>query len=408
MRFSRLPHLHASRRKSKPLEIEPLEARQTPSQGGLGAAGTLVAAAAPPGQYTLTTLNSFNGANGATPGSSLVVDAHGNLFGTTLHGGAKGRGAIYVIPTGTQAIGALAFFGGKQGSGPAGSLLIDSQNNIDGTAARGGKFNKGTLFTLNNGKSVISPLVSFNGVGNGSRPAGGLTTGAQGYLYGTTPFGGPFHAGTVFVVSPGSPPLRTLASFNRYDGAQPTGTLVSDPQGDLFGTTQNGGIQGRGTVFEIVAGTSTITKIASFNGTNGAHPLGPLMRDAAGDLFGTTTAGGAGGLGTIFEIAASTSTITRLASFSNATGYQPTGALVRDAQGDLIGTAQRGGAEGQGTVFELAPGSSIATPLVVFTGSNGARPTGSLVIGAQGIILGTTAEGGKQGKGTVFQLTPDS
>jgi uncharacterized repeat protein (TIGR03803 family) len=368
----------------------------------------VIAAAAPAGLYTFTTVNSFNGANGATPGSPLTVDAQGNLFGTTIHGGLKHRGTIYTIPAGTRAIGALAFFSGSQGSGPAGSLLLDSQDNIFGTTSRGGKENKGALFTLYDGKSVIHPLASFNGAGNGGNPGSGLTAGLQGNLYGTTQNGGAFHAGTVFVVSPGSPPVRTLVSFNRYDGAKPSSTLVTDPQGDLFGTTQKGGNHGRGTVFEIPAGTSTIIKLASFNGSNGAHPLGPLTRDAAGDLFGTTTAGGAAGLGTIFEIAAGSGTITKLASFGNATGHRSTGALVEDAHGDLIGTTQKGGSGGKGTVFELAPGSSIATPLVIFAGRNGANPTGSLVVNTQGTILGTTANGGKYGKGTVFALTPRS
>ena len=205
MPFSRLPHLHSSRRRSKPPELEPLESREMPSHGGLGRRKR-DGGFTPAGQYTFTTLNSFNGANGATPGSPLAVDAQGNLFGTTIHGGLKHRGTIYMIPAGTRAIGALAFFSGSQGSGPAGSLVLNSQDSIFGTAARGGKSNQGTFFTLTDGKSVIKPLASFNGSANGSKPSSGLIFGPQGNLYGTTQSGGAFHAGTVFVVTPGAEP----------------------------------------------------------------------------------------------------------------------------------------------------------------------------------------------------------
>jgi uncharacterized repeat protein (TIGR03803 family) len=200
--------------------------------------------------------------------------------------------------------------------------------------------------------------------------------------------------------------VRTLASFTRTTGAEPNGGLTSDAQGDLFGTTYKGGMNGRGTVFEIPAGSSNIIKVAAFNGTDGAHPLGPLTIDAAGNLYGTTTAGGATGQGTIFAIATGSGKITRLASFQNGTGQKPTSALVRDVAGNLIGTAQNGGTDGKGTIFELPAGTNSIKPLVVFTGANGAKPTGSLMVDTQGNIMGTTARGGQYNKGTVFEITP--
>ena len=394
----RLPHLHsASRRKSKPfpLQLERLEDRQTLSQSGIGAS-----------LDSFVTLNSFNGANGATPASPLVLDAQGNLFGTTIHGGVKNEGTVFVVPAGTSYISAVAFLNHKQGSAPAGSLVVDTQDNIVGTAARGGHADHGTVFALGEGTSVVSRVGSFNGTGNGSTPAGGLIAGGGGNLYGTTKNGGPFNAGTVFVVNPGNSHVTTLAHFGRDNGAEPSSAPVRDSRGDLFGTAYKGGTKGQGTVWEIAAGTNTIIKLASFNGTNGAHPLGPLVLDAAGNLYGTTTAGGLAGMGTVFEVAAGSNTITKLASFSSNSGKKATGAMVLDAQGDLFGTTQQGGGDNKGTVFEVAAGSSAITPLVTFTGSNGANPTGSLVMNTQGDLLGTTAGGGRYGKGTVFEISP--
>jgi uncharacterized repeat protein (TIGR03803 family) len=149
--------------------------------------------------------------------------------------------------------------------------------------------------------------------------------------------------------------LTTLASFNRANGALPVAGPTLDPQGNLFGTAQNGGANNLGTVFELAAGSSTITTLATFNSANGAFPAAELVRDAQGNLFGTTQGGGANNLGTIFELAAGSSTITTLATFNGANGTQPEGTLLLDSQGNLFGTTSRGGAFNLGTVFELSP-----------------------------------------------------
>jgi uncharacterized repeat protein (TIGR03803 family) len=130
---------------------------------------------------------------------------------------------------------------------------------------------------------------------------------------------------------------------------------VRDAQGNFFGTAFAGGSVGQGTVFELAAGSSTITMLASFNGANGANPVGDMVLDAQGNLFGTTSGGGAGNLGTVFELAAGSSTITTLASFNGLNGAAPFGNLVLEAQGSLLGTTEKGGTNGLGTVFELSP-----------------------------------------------------
>ena len=175
----------------------------------------------------------------------------------------------------------------------------------------------------------------------------------------------------------------TLVSFNGADGTFPEGSLIADANGDLFGTTEDGGANDDGTVFEIAktAGgyASTPITLASFNDDDGAFPEGSLIADANGDLFGTTLEGGANEVGTVFEIAKTAggyaSAPTTFISFDQAHGAFPEGSLIADANGDLFGTTLEGGANDDGTVFEIpkTAGGYASTPtmLVSFNGTDG-------------------------------------
>ena len=151
----------------------------------------------------------------------------------------------------------------------------------------------------------------------------------------------------------------TLLSFNYTNGATPFAGLIADAAGDLFGTTTVGGADDLGTVFELVnhgGGNYTPTTLLSFNYTNGANPYAGLIADAAGDLFGTTNTGGADNLGTVFELVnhgGVAYTPTTLLSFTGANGLYPLFGLIAESAGDLFGTTEGGGADGYGTVFEL-------------------------------------------------------
>src|SRR5215510_12833048 len=145
---------------------------------------------------------------------------------------------------------------------------------------------------------------------------------------------------------------------------------------------------------------ATLTTLLTFNGSNGAHLYAGLIADANGDLFGTTGNGGANGvsLGTVFELVnnSATYTPTILLSFDGSNGAFPTAVLLADANGDLFGTTADGGANGDGTVFELVNNSGTYTPttLLSFNGSNGAKPSAGLIADANGDLFSTTAEGG--------------
>jgi uncharacterized repeat protein (TIGR03803 family) len=215
------------------------------------------------------------------------------------------------------------------------------------------------------------------------------------------------------------PTLTTLVNFNGADGSYSYGSLIVDDAGDLFGTTTEGGADNDGTVFEIAKTgsgyASTPTTLASFNGANGGTPQAGLIADAAGNLFGTTAGGGANNDGTVFEIAETgsgyASTPTVLATFNSTDGAYPESVLIADAAGDLFGTTNGGGqvGVGVGTVFEIAKTStgyaSTPTTLVSFDYANGAYPFfAGLIADAAGDLFGTTVTGGLYYDGTVFEL----
>ena len=349
-----------------------------------------------------TTLASFDG---STSGP-VIADANGDLFGTTPDGGANDEGTVFEIAktaTGyTSAPTTLVSFnvagdgaGGGVGPGPQGNLIADANGDLFGTTAGGGANEDGTVFeiakTATGYASAPTMLASFDGP-DGEFPVGSLIADANGDLFGTTEAGGlssasAFSDGTVFEIKKtaagyASTPT-TLASFNIYLGpVGPEGSLIADANGDLFGVTYGGGnvdrVSAAGTVFEIAktaAGyDSTPITLATFTGPNGAEPVGGLILDAAGDLFGTTSEGGASGLyGTAFEIKKTptgyASAPSTLISFDGADGAGPEASLIADANGDLFGTTGGGGANGSyGTVFEITDSGFIVS-------SSGRPPT---------------------------------
>ena len=375
---------------------------------------------------TLTTLVGFDGPNGEEPTSDLIADAAGDLFGTTNLGGASGGGTVFEIAktaggyANTPAT--LVSFNGADGTDPERSLIADSNGDLFGTTYGGGEFGYGTVFevtkTATGYASTPTILVSFNGA-DGGEPFSSLVADADGDLFGTTSGIGVDDDGTVFEIVKtltgyASTPT-TLASFNGANGAEPEAGLIADADGDLFGTTLEGGANDDGTVFEIVKTltgyASTPTTLASFNGVNGTFPTG-LIADSDGDLFGTTVSGGAYDYGTVFEIKKTAggyaSAPITLVSFGGGDSGAPGGTLVADANGDLFGT-MLGSGSADGAVFEIknTPAGYVSAPIIVatFNLSNGSAPAAGVIADANGDLFGTTAWGGQFGDGTLFEVT---
>jgi uncharacterized repeat protein (TIGR03803 family) len=202
--------------------------------------------------------------------------------------------------------------------------------------------------------------------------------------------------------------LTTLVNFNNVNGLNPQAGLIADSSGNLYGTTTEGGTVGDGTVFELSgANHLTLTTLANFSGGNGSLPECILHADPAGNLYGTTLYGGTNNDGTVFELSGTNhQTLTTLANFNGANGQKPFGGLVSDAAGNLYGTTDLGGADGDGTIFELSGANyQTLTTLVTFNGANGSNPQAGLMIDSAGNLYGTTNAGGNNNDGTVFELT---
>jgi uncharacterized repeat protein (TIGR03803 family) len=378
----------------------------TAFQGGASGDGTVFELAQ--GSGTITTLASFNGTNGANPITGLIRDSSGNLYGTAnTGGGPSSYGTVFELAQGSGTITTLASFNGTNGASPCGAVSMDNSGNLYGATSTGGASYEGTVFELAQGSGTITTLASFNGV-NGQNLDGGVIRDSSGNLYGTTlnQGGGPNGYGTVFELAQGSGTITTLASCVN-NGDDPS-SLVMDSAGNLYGTTNSGGASYDGTVFELAQGSGTITTLASFNGINGANPSGSVISDSSGNLYGTTDGGGAFGDGTVFELPAGSGTIVTLASFNGTDGQTPDCGLIMDSSGNVYGTTSWGGASGDGTVFELAQGSGTITTLASFNGSDGANPKSTLSTDSSGNLYGATTNGGAYGVGTVFELVHSS
>jgi uncharacterized repeat protein (TIGR03803 family) len=269
-------------------------------------------------------------------------------------------------------------------------------------------------------------LHSFNGT-DGGGPFAGLIFDAAGNLYGTTTSGGTFGYGTVFELTPtpgGGWTEQVLYSFCHdffcTDGEAPYAGLIFDAAGNLYGTTELGGTNITGTVFELTpaAGggwTEQVLYNFQHNGTDGYHPEAGLIFDAAGNLYGMTAGGGTHDVGTVFELTPTAGggwAETVLHTFGNgADGVYPAGDLIFDAAGNLYGMTYDGGDYDSGTVFELTPTAGVGWTETVLhsfnnNGTDGIKPPAGLIFDAAGNLYGTTRYGGTYGYGTVFELTP--
>ena len=419
-------------------------------------AALVICAAAVAASYaqTFTTLDSFNGADGAFALAPLMQGSDGNLYGTTVDGGANsciingvdyGCGTVFTITPGGRLKTLYSFCsqsGCSDGSFPEAGLAQGADGSLYGTTCGGdcgdGVSGAGTVFKMTP-SGVLTTLYSFcsqNGCSDGNAPLAGVIRGVDGNFYGTTYGGGSGGycpagyggCGTVFKVSP-SGTLTTLYSFCSQsgctDGLTPMAALVQAADGNLYGTTIEGGSNvnnaicpsGCGTIFRLKP-TGTLKTIYSFclqtNCTDGAVPVASLVQDGKGNLYGTTTIGGSSNSGTVFEmtLGATLTTIYSFCSQTNCTdGSQPDAALVQGSDGNFYGTTQYGGANcksysGCGTIFELTPVGKLTT-LHTFDGADGYFPYAPLVQDTNGELYGTTWFGGANEDGTAFSLSVD-
>lgn len=333
---------------------------------------------------TETVLHSFGGVStdGVYPVAGLVVGVNGNLFGTTEYGGNFsgcsnfGCGTVFEV-TRSRTETVLYSFGANPNDGlePAAGLVMDASGDLYGTTAEGGNSRSscfsqdasgcGTVFKVTpSGQETV--LYSFcpNGTPctDGAGP-GSLIFGADGSLYGTTAFGGNNY-GTVFKVTPAGEETVLYIFSGGADGAYPFGGVIFDANGNLYGTTAGGGANGAGTVFELTP-SGKVTVLHTFTGApDGALSYAGLIMDKQGNLYGTTEYGGAHNVGTVFEVTPSGEGTVLYSFTGGPDGGFPEAGLVADESGNLYGTTMSGGVNEQGTVFELTQqvGSAMVSP----------------------------------------------
>jgi uncharacterized repeat protein (TIGR03803 family) len=361
---------------------------------------TLVAS--PPLQaQTYQILHNFDPSmDGAGP-AGLTRDAAGNIIGVTVD--RPDKGSVFKLDLTTRLLTTLYIFTGTpDGDEPFDPVVLDSVGNIYGTTAGGGANGLGAVFKIDsNGVETI--LHSFNGT-DGQHP-NGLIRDPAGNLYGTTVRGGMRGSGVVFRISK-SGVHRTLYKFTGPDGAQPYAGLARDAAGNLYGTTDTGGDYGKGTIFKLAPdGAETVLHI--FTGQAGGNrPYAPLLVDSAGNLYGSTRAGGTGRLGTIFKLD-NTGLFSILINFSGANGEGPGSALAMDAAGNLYGTTSLGGGIfDAGVAFKLDPSGNETVLHSFGEKPDGRFPTGPLLLSRDGTIIGSTGGGGLNGAGTIFRIRP--
>ena len=403
--------------------------------------------------WTVNTIYTFPSPTvGLDPFGGLTIEADGHLFGTTYRSYAQVYvGSVFeMIPSagGTWTEGAIYQFPQTDGFDPIGDLISDNSGNLYGVAAQAGPSTNsaGIVFRLKllgGGGWQFNVIYEFITQPNGSSPSGpsgGLVFDSNGNLYGVTGggSGGIYGYGTVYKLSPTSSGYwneTTLYSFGAFygDANSPHGKLVFDKAGNLYGTTSGGGTSS-GTVFELspqASGPWLETVVHNFTGgRDGDGPYAGMVMDNAGNLYGTTFAGGAiireceFTCGTVFELSPSSGGKWKesiIHYFSGPPdGHWPQAGLTLDSLGNVYGTTPAGGSGRYGTVFKLSPNASggwTETTLYNFNdGANGGEPFADLRFDSAGNLYGTTFAGAKGtcdyfgtiGCGTIFKLTPSS
>jgi uncharacterized repeat protein (TIGR03803 family) len=353
-----------------------------------------------------TTLYTFRDGIDASSPNGLIQGNDGYSYGTT-DGAGTNKGTIFRMSPDGVLTTLYSFTGGTDGAYPKAGLVQRRDGSFYGTTWYGGAYvdqygyGEGAVFQITS-NGVFTSLYSFSDTGDGRNP-NGLIEGSDGNLYGTT-FGGGASHGTVFQITTNGV-LTTLYSFTGADGDHPFAALAQGNDGDFYGTTYEGGAQNGGTVFRFSL-TGSLTTLYSFPYDANSILVTPrsVVQDNNGNLYGTTSQGGSQQFGSLFQINA-VGTFTNLFSFTRATdGAIPQGALVQGKDDNFYGTCSRGGSKNLGTLFRMSA-SGACTALYSFDRTGGANPAAGLALGTDGNLYGTAAFGGAYDSGTVFKAS---
>jgi uncharacterized protein (TIGR03437 family) len=373
---------------------------------------------------TLTTLSSFTGANQRLSG--VVQGTDGNFYGTTEAGGISNNGTVFkVTPSGSLTI--LHSFCEPpcaDGATPRAGLVQASDGSLYGTTSGGGSAKAGTVFKIapSGALTVLYTFCSQAQCADGAVPTAGLIQASDGNFYGTTSGGDNNNSpvltgGTVFKITPEGA-LTVLYSFCAQaecaDGGNPLSGVIQALDGNFYGTTSGGGSTNAGTIFKVTPG-GVLTTVHSFCTqtacADGYSPSTALIQASDGNLYGTTSGGGANNKGSIFKVT-SVGTFTTLYGFCSQAGCPdgsaPAAGLIQASDGNFYGITFNGGSNNGGTVFQITPGGTRTTLHNFCSQANcadGENPDAGLIQGADGAFYGTTLGGGANNAGTAFRLS---
>ena len=350
-----------------------------------------------------TVLYSFSGGDDGNTPNGVIRDSAGNLYGTTTDGGASNAGVVFKVDSTDHETVLYSFTGGVDGGNPAGGVVRDSAGNLYGVTESGGN-GGGVVFKVDpTGHETV--LYGFTGGADGGAPNPVILDSA-GNLYGTTTLGGASNAGVVFKVDTSDHETVLYSFTGGNDGGYSDAGVIRDSAGNLYGTTSGGGASGAGVVFKVnPSGHETV--LWSFTGgADGGTPEAGVIRDPAGNLYSTTAFGGTSDRGVVFKLDTSGNETVLHTFMRGVDGNQPDLAgVIRDEAGNLYGTTAFNGAGGQGTVYKLDPNGNV-TVLYAFPGTRDGQDVynNGLIFAAHGQLYGATALGGKRGAGVLYQL----
>jgi uncharacterized repeat protein (TIGR03803 family) len=381
---------------------------------------------------TYTVLHNFTGGqDGATPLAGVTIDKAGNLYGATYTGGIANQGTVFKLAhKGAGFVfNTLHGFESGEGNGPYAKVTIGPDGALYGTtqmgiAGSGGYLGIGTVFNLRLPpaacKSALCPwsyslVYDFpRGGSNGAFPDNAVVFDQDGNMFGTTPSLQSY--GDVYELQPSNGGWTQSVIFTFADlstGTQPVGDLIRDQSGKLYGVTFTGGANDDGVVYQLVPSgsgwTENVLHIFDHN-SDGANPGGGLLLDKAGNLYGTTGGNGGWGVGTVFMLTPAGGTWNETILHNFERNENPEASITMDTAGNLYGTTLMGGQDGAGTIFKMTPGSGgwTYTVLKEFNGTcnDGCSPFSDVTMDASGKLYGTTSQGGTHGQGVVWQITP--
>ncbi|MFY9843921.1 MAG: choice-of-anchor tandem repeat GloVer-containing protein, partial [Terriglobales bacterium] len=357
-----------------------------------------------------TQLYTFTGGNDGAYPNGVIFDSASNLYGTTTYGGTSGAGVVFKLDTSGRETVLYPFTGGADGGYSDAGVIRDAVGNLYGTTSGGGTSGAGVVFKLDtSGNETV--LYNFTGGNDGSTPYAGVVRDAAGILYGTTPFGGTAGLGVVFKVDT-SGNETVLHTFVRGPyGNQPyLAGVILDSVGNLYGTTAFDGAGGQGAVYKLDPSGNPKVLYAFAGATDGQYPHNAgVIFGSNGNLYGTADRGGKAGEGVVYQLDGNgnEAVLYTFRTFTVSGFGQPTGNLIQDSKGNFYGTTFIGQADmgyGYGVVYKVGPAGN-STVLHNFTGgADGGDPYGGVIRDSKGNLYGTTQEGGTSGAGVVFKI----